>query len=353
MNHKLFSCSVFIGLFLLLSGCSEKKQADFSNYITGYTSGIIKSSSSVQVCLNNKPDKGFLPGSTLPPEILKITPAIKGELVLKENNCVEFVPAERFQNGVSYTANLNLGALSDVPSDYKTFRFEFKIIPLLTRLDAGDLLAGQTDSLLTYQAVLYSSDYIDPEILEKQVTASLDGNGLALEWTHADNKHNLVIPHIRKKTNAQTLTLTIKQNNKTEQTDVDIPKLEELQVLNVKASDARPAVISIFMSEKLDPSQDLNGLISVNENSRINYKIQNNVIYVYMPSNESAESLDVRIQRGIKSANGNLLSEDYFRTVKVATAKPAVELIGKGVIVPDEQSVLIPFSSIALKAVDS
>ena len=133
MNYKLFSCFAFIGLILLLSGCSEKKQADFSNYIIGYTSGIIKSSSSVQVCLNNKPDKGFQPGSTLPPEILKITPAIKGELVLKENNCIEFIPAERFQNGASYTASLDLGALSQVPAEYKTFRFEFKIIPLLTR----------------------------------------------------------------------------------------------------------------------------------------------------------------------------------------------------------------------------
>lgn len=352
MNHKLFFCFAFIGLVFLLSGCSEKKQADFSNYITGYTSGIIKSSSSVQVCLNHKPDKGFQPGSTLPPEILKITPAAKGELVLKENNCIEFIPAERFQNGVSYTASLNLGALNDVPAEYRTFKFEFKIIPLLTRLDAGDLLTGQNDSLLSYQAVLYSSDYIDPETLEKQVTASLDGIALPLEWNHADNKHNLTIPNIRKKQKAQTLTLSIGQNNKTDKTDIAIPELEQLQVLNVKASDARPAVISIFMSEKLDPSQDLNGLISINQNSRINYKIQNNVIYVYMPANESAESLDVRIQRGIKSASGNLLSEDYFRTVKVATAKPAVELIGKGVIVPDEQNVLIPFSAIALKAVD-
>lgn len=352
MNYKLFSCFAFIGLFLIISGCSEKKQADFSDYINGYTSGIIKSGSSIQVCLNNKPDKGFQPGSSLPSEILKITPAIKGELVLKENNCIEFIPAERFQNGTSYTANLNLGALIKVPATHKTFRFEFKIIPLLTRLDAGDLFAGSNDSLLTYQAALYSSDYIEPEILEKQVTVSLEGTSLPLEWTHADNKHNLIIPNIKKKHSVQTLSLSIKQNNKTDKTDIEIPKLEDLQVLNIKANDARPAVISIFMSEKLDPAQDLNGLITVNQSAQLNYKIQNNVIYVYMPSNESAESLDIRIQRGIKSANGNLLSEDYFRTVKIATAKPAVELIGKGVIVPDEQNVLIPFSAIALKAVD-
>lgn len=352
MIHRLSPCFTLICLILFLSGCSEKKQVDFSNYIIGYTSGIIKSSSSVQVCLNQKPGKGFQPGSTLPPEILKITPATKGELVLKENNCIEFIPAERFKNGTSYTARLNLEALNDVPSKYKIFKFEFKIIPLLTRLNAGDLIAGQNDSLLSYQAILYSSDYIEPEILEKQVTASLDGTNLPLEWIHADNKHNLVIPNIRKKQNNQILTLSIKQNNKTEKTDVEIPRLTELQVLNVKASDARPPVISIFMSEKLDPGQDLNGLVTVNQNSQINYKIQNNIISIYMPSNESAESLDVRIQSGIKSANGHVLAEDYFRTVKVATAKPAVELIGKGVIVPDEQNVLVPFSAIALKAVD-
>lgn len=352
MSYKFSVPFIVTCILLLLSGCGEKKQADFSNYITGYTDGIIKSSSPVQIWLSAKPDKGFQPGSSLPREILKITPAVKGELTLKDDNCIEFVPAERFRNGTSYTASLNLGALSNVPADYNTFDFNFKIITLQTRLDADNLAAGPNDSTLIYQATLRSSDYIEPEVLEKQVTVSLAGTTLTPEWTHEGNQHTVTVSGIRKGKEAQTLTLSIRQNDKEEKNDTDIPKLNDFQVLEVKASDSRPAVITISMSEKIASDQDLKGLLKVNQQSSLNYKIQNNVINIYLPAGESSESLDIWIQKGIRSSSGNTLQEDYYRNVKIATAKPAVELIGKGVIVPDEGNVLIPFSAIALKAVD-
>ena len=94
MIHRMNLAALFFMAVLLLTGCTNKEKTDFSKYITGYTSGVIKSSSSLSVYLGQPSDKGFQAGSTLPADLFRISPAIKGELILKDNHSIEFIPAE-------------------------------------------------------------------------------------------------------------------------------------------------------------------------------------------------------------------------------------------------------------------
>ena len=84
MIHRMNLAALFFMAVLLLTGCTNKEKTDFSKYITGYTSGVIKSSSSLSVYLGQPSDKGFQAGSTLPADLFRISPAIKGELILKD-----------------------------------------------------------------------------------------------------------------------------------------------------------------------------------------------------------------------------------------------------------------------------
>ena len=90
MIHRMNLAALFFMAVLLLTGCTNKEKTDFSKYITGYTSGVIKSSSSLSVYLGQPSDKGFQAGSTLPADLFRISPAIKGELILKDNHSIEF-----------------------------------------------------------------------------------------------------------------------------------------------------------------------------------------------------------------------------------------------------------------------
>ena len=77
-KHFLAGCLLIVAL---LAGCKEKQTTNFNRYISGYTSGIIKSSSPVSVYLTQKPDKNFQPGSDLPAEILQFSPADRKSVV--------------------------------------------------------------------------------------------------------------------------------------------------------------------------------------------------------------------------------------------------------------------------------
>lgn len=353
MAGKSFLFPFFIFILFFLSGCAKQEQADFSKYISGYTDGIIKSASSVSIRLNEKPDKGFQPGTTLPREILKITPSIKGELTLKEDNTIEFVPQERFRNGTTYKAVFDLEALSNVPAEFGKFNFSFKVIPLSTLYEAGSLTAGNNDSTLTFQATLVSSDDIAPEELENKVGISFGKEKITPEWLHEGNRHKLTVRNLRKGEETKKLDLSFTKDITPGQKEtIDIPKMNEFTVLDVKAGNSHPVVVSVFMSEKVDPNQDLRGLINIPNTPALSSKIEGSVISLYTNSNGEGGLLDLQIHPGIRSTNGNILQTEYVRSIQLPSTKPAVRLIGKGVIIPGENNVVIPFSSVALKAID-
>ena len=334
MIHRMNLAALFFMAVLLLTGCTNKEKTDFSKYITGYTSGVIKSSSSLSVYLGQPSDKGFQAGSTLPADLFRISPAIKGELILKDNHSIEFIPAERFKNGTTYKVTFNLGALCNVPKPYEKFNFEFDIVPLVTIFEPGVLISEPDhENELQYQGMLQSSDETDPTEMEQKLTATYNGQSVTPEWNHQGNRHYFAIRHLLKEKESKTLNLKFSKDIKaTDGTEISIPGLNDFTVLNVKASDSEPPVIRIYMSENIDPNQDLKGLFSLEGASTLNYKISDNIIYLY-PGNAIENSQpNLTIHAGIRSANGNTLHTEYIRSVRLSSTKPQVQLIGKGII---------------------
>ncbi|MEG2277893.1 MAG: alpha-2-macroglobulin family protein [Odoribacter sp.] len=354
MVLKYYFSIIFALSIFLWNGCSNKEQADFSPYITGYTSGVIPSSSDVLIYLGQQTDSKFQPGSLLPNDIIQISPSIRGKLTLKDNNKVEFTPSEAFQNGTTYEVTFNLGALCQVPEKYQIFRFQFEIIPLTIVYETGYLTTEpEEDSALQYKCLLQCSDEIDATEIEKKISASYCQQSIIPEWTHEGNKHYFSIRHLTKGKNSQTLKLQFSKEIKNGEDEViTIPKINDFTVLNVRSEASEASVICVYMSENIDPIQNLTGLISIENDPKVNIKVNGNILYLYPQENSEQNSFTLTLHPGIRSQSGHILSTTFIRTIRSNTLKPQVKFIGKGVIVPGDQQVLIPFSAIALKTVD-
>ncbi len=355
MKYILHPSVLLLVISLILNSCHSREKLDFSPFISGYTGGVIKSNSTLQIYLSQAINQGYQIGSELPADLFKISPEIKGKTVLKDDNSIEFIPDERFKNGTTYQVKFKLGALCEVPSSYQTFEFTFDIIPLVTVFENGCLLSETgNENALQYQGILHSSDEIDPSEIEKSLTATYDGRSWTPEWNHQGNRHYFSLRQLTKGAQSKSLSLKFsKEIQATKETlDIPIPGLNDFTVLNIKASESEPPVISIYMSENVDPNQDLKGLFRLAGNTALNYKITDNVIYLYPSNHLENDQPELTISAGIRSTNGHILQDEYTRTVPLSTTKPQVQLIGKGVIVPDDNRVVIPFSAIALKAVD-
>lgn len=357
MSHRN---QLFYGLILLLgllNACTGSQNSatkrEFEKYIYGYTSGTITSDSPVDIYLEKIPEKKFQPGEVLPADLLKISPALKGQLLMKDERTLEFIPEGRYQNGQQYTFRLHLGALFDVPQKYQYFEFKLHIVDLKASFSPGNLVTGTDNDTLNYEAALHTSDYMENSEVEKQVKARLNEREMPLKWQHSGNRHRFTISSIPKTENPQKLILSFgsKVVNSPETTIV-IPGKNQFSVLDIQLNDNERQSLRITMSENIAPDQNLEGLVSIKGVSGIRYKTEANVIYLYYTIDDDQENLEVTVHEGIRSTDGQSLLQSDTRTIALPSTNPAVKFIGNGVITPADGKVLIPFAAVALKAVD-
>jgi len=357
MKKRIF---LFPLLFLMITifSCKDKSKEqnklEFSKYISGFTQGMIKSSDPIYIRLANNV---LETGDTLPVQVgklLKIIPKVEGSISLRNGNILEFAPSTPLKNGQTYEVSLYLDKLCKVPSDLSTFRFNVKVLPLVYAFQEGSLNVDPTDNnKFSYRASITNSDAVNPAEIEKLVKAKLNGQQQTLEWEHTPYVHYFKIPDITRTDATQVLEFTFDKKVKNgNDCIVDIPGSKTFSVLEVKADGENARTIDIIFSDNLDISQDLQGLITIDGINRLNFNVQGNIIRAYSnEQNKMQGVVQVNIFKGIKNALGEKLQANATFNVSFTSAKPAVAFIGEGTFTPAEGNILIPFSAVALKAV--
>ena len=355
---KNYFSLLILALFALsFQNCKGKKEQnvlEYSRYISGYTQGMIRSGDPFYIRLesNKFSFKDSLP--VAPEELLKITPKVAGTVSFLNGNTLEFRPTERFKNDQTYRVELRMSPIFDLPANLKVFQFDLKILPQAFSFIEGSLSVEQgTENGMIYKASIVNADIVDPEQIEKLVKADLNGASQTLEWEHAAYTHTFAIRRIARAEKTQTLQLTFAQQVKNgNDLLVEIPGSSHFSVLEVKISEDDPKNIDIIMSDNLNKSQDLQGLVLIEGISNLKYSIQGNIIRVYPEQRDRLQGVvQVSVFKGIQSHIGEKLASDVIQQVRIPSAKPKVAFIGKGVFTPAEGHTLIPFSAVGLKAV--
>lgn len=345
---------LMITIFSCKDKTKEQSKLEYSKYISDFTQGMIKSSDPIYVRLENNV---LQVGDSLPTQVeklLKISPKAEGTVSLRDGNIIEFTPTKPLKNGQTYDISLYLDKLCKVPSDLSTFRFSVKVLPLVFAFQEGSLNIDPTDNnRFSYRASITNSDAVAPAEIELLVKAMINGLSHKLEWEHTPYIHYFTVPDINRTDATQSLELSFNKKVKNgNDLIVEIPGSKIFSVLEVKASDENSQTIDIILSDNVDASQDLQGLITVDGVNRLNFNVQGNIIRVYSNERDKMQGVvQINIYKGIKNSFGEKLKSDATYNVSFASAKPAVAFIGEGTFTPAEGNVLIPFSAVALKAV--
>lgn len=355
MNFKkYFFCYAYL-IALLISSCSPKQaqQTGTNPYIYSHTSGTIPSNEPIRIWLEGHVKTDFRPGESLPLSLLQFSPSVKGQLILSDPSMLEFIPDQPFKNGQTYQVKFHLGAIMDVPRKNEYFEFPIKITELKASFSPGHLSSENNNDTLTYEATIMTSDYIEPEKIENSITTQWNASELYQEWIHNGNTHTVRIKNIAKGEEPAVLRLEFdKLIRNYEDFDITIPAKEQFSVLDMRLDKDDRNTVRIDFSNELDPQQDLNGLVTIKGISDIRYKISKNTLFLYFTPGEKQESLEITIHQGIRSLDGQTLPENDTQQLFLPSDMPAVKFIGKGIIMPAKGEVLLPFSTVALKAVD-
>jgi len=372
---KTAKSAAFVAIVLMIAACNPAKKEPgeslssglpgatallpldkgFSEYISGYTSGIIPANGVIEIHFT----QSFAEAAKkeTPSGLFVFEPQIRGRAEWTDEYTLVFTPSKTLTQGTVYTGELALHKLGEVKERLRSFPLRIQTVRKDFRVTPGRLeCSSDNPGMYEMTGELSSSDYVDPSEAESWVSARLNRKKLSIEWDHSENPmHRFVIKDIRRNDKPEDLLVEwdgsssgIKQKGSFTSR---VPAIDIFTVISARTLSTDPPQIELVFSDAVDVSQELEGLIYTVPATALTISTDNNIVLV--SSAEAWEgNLAMNIEKSVRNAAGNNLSEDQSFSFDFTRVNPSIEFIGKGVIIPASENLVFPFRTAGLKAVD-
>ena len=363
MNLKnYFNVFLFVLLIFLMS-CNKKTKiiedpnSDFGSYLTEYTSGLISRTSNIKIKLTNEISLKVQEGE-LPRGIFTTFPKLQGKAFLSPNNEIYFHPTEMMRTGITYKVIVNLDKIiKDVVSNCRKLIFSFQTIPLDFKIENTKLIS-ESQNIQKFQGTVFFSDFVKQDDVKKILSIEYNGYDKNISWSRnaLNTRYYFTVDSLaRDKEVVGKLKMIwdgnpIKIENKGALSFSVLPK-NEFKVTNIYTSNKDGQSIVIEFSDLLDEKQNIDGLVTISDNISLKYIVSKNTITVY-PDKHINKTNTIFIEKGIRSKFGKLIDSRVSMELDFSKLPPSIALLGKGVISPSSQGLIIPFKAVCLNAVD-
>lgn len=336
---------------------SQKIDPAFTGYVSGFTSGVISKEAEIVVNLREAvaDDKQT---EEIAADLFNFDPNIKGEVYWKDKQTVVFKPAEQLTSDMLYVAEFNLSELMEVPKGLEVLEFQFQTIRQAVDV-YFDGIEAYDDLDLKWQKLkgsINTADVASATEIEELFSASQKGDGLKVVWEHLNNKeHNFVVDSILRTEDKgevnlewKSTTIGAKENG---EMDIEIPALGDFKVMNVRVYQQPNQYVSIRFSDPIKRNQDLEGLIYFASGEEVRISINRNEVKVY-PENRITGVAMLVVTDGVRNTLNYQMNDEFSKELTFFDTKPAVEVIGDGVILPSTNGLIFPFKAVNLSAVN-
>lgn len=365
------SAVLTLGLLLLFSLSCQRKgvptsysDQGYENYVYAYTSGLVSRATPIRVRFTQPIVSPDQIGQPAPAGLLQLTPAINGTATWEDDHTLRLQPDEWLPSGTAYTGSVRLSQVIDnLPAEYKTFKFGFATIAQHLEVRIDGLLAEDAADL-SQQALtgqLTTADWAAEADLEKALqVAQRNNDNLRITWEHLPERmiHRFHIAGVQRSDRASQLKVSwngsvINAPERDEQT-VEVPALGDFKIMDAKVNtnDQGNAYLTLYFSDPLRRTQDLSGLISLDGYwGDLSFTIQGNQVQVF-PSESLQGQYRINVATGIKNSNGKAMQKASQWDIQFDPILPQVRFVRSGVILPNTQSLQLPFEAVGLRAVD-
>lgn len=357
----LFLFSLFFSA-LFFSSCKKKNKinpidAAFAKYIEAYTSGVVSKKNTIRIQLASSTTTAHNVSDTIKENLFDFSPSVEGKAYWVDARTIEFKPNNDLKPDELYDIEFNLGKVVDVPSKYKTFKFNIQTIKPSFEVVENGLKALDKENM-TLSGELTTADVEDSKQVENVLKAKHNLDKLKIKWQHneANKTHSFFIEGIIREKTASPLVLEWNGsplNIKLADTkQIEVPAIGDFKVIAVRTMQENEQCALVQFSDPLLSVQPLEGLITMSNIEGASYSISGSEIKVYA-ANKLDGSYTVTVNTGIQNLWGDKLQKQFTANIFFENRLPNVKILGRGVILPNSGSkLLLPFEATNLKAVD-
>ncbi len=347
-------------------GCTSKNDIptekfnnlnDYQDYISEVSHGIISARSDVRVILN-QPISTWKKGDELRSNLLRVSPNVKGKVVVLDERTIAFVPEKSFSPNTEYTFTLELGEIiTTVPEKLNRLTFGIKTLEQQFNIYTN-ALQSYSKEWQYLNGTLRSSDILDLEDAKQLVSVRQKGKLVSLKFdqgTKLGNLFSFKIDSIRRYENDSDLEIAWDgaklQIQGSGQNLIKIPGKNNFTVLEAVVEAGENPVVLVNFSDPIQKGQNFKGLIVLEGAESPKYTVDGNTLKIY-PSQELKGSVKLEVFEGIASVDGYKLKSKFEERIAFELLKPQVRMLSSGSILPSSNNLKINFETVGLKAID-
>ncbi len=341
-----------------LNKIQQGKDYNLVRYVKSVVTGKILPTDPLRVrFISNMVDSNKL-GLEIKQKLFSFEPAIKGKAFWADRKTLEFKPDSPLPQRNSYKGELDIKPLLKDEVDIQKLKFHFEILGReLISFKASFKPLDQENTKVVYTGDVEFTIPLLPEILEKSTGLWLEGKKIPLVWQDIGNssKFRFTSDAIQKSVGKKQFELRFSSNLLELSEDFSRNfTLESLHVMKViqiiKNYEDEPPSIEIEFSEKLDETQNINGLIVISPFMELSLiKMENKVLV--SGNFEFGRQYEIVVKSGIMNVFDNSLEEDYSKTISFDDQKPQILFAQEGIYLPTSNLRKIHFLTMNLKKV--
>lgn len=359
---------LLLSVILFFWGCGTKKagkgveeQAGAKNemwyrYINAHTSGAVSKSAPIRVIFHEAIKGAGVGHGPAMQEIMEISPSVKGSLEWQSDREMIFTPFSPLEAGQNYQVTLKLAKWITLDKGMDRFLFNFVVNPQSMELDMLGLEAQGQNNLFTYRGSLNTADTADAGDVEKVIRAEMDGKELNLIWEHEKNGlvHHFRIEGIQRTDRETALDIQFDGSpigvDSRGRESVRILAKNQFGIISVTAVPGAEYAVRIQFSESLAPDQNLGSLITI-PNKDVRLTANGALVTAYFTPNSADEKVVIHFESSLRSGSGLTLKTRHTEPVSFTQIPPQVRFVGKGVILPENNRLTVPFEAVNLHSV--
>ena len=364
MKKLTLILAALLTLFFLQYCQSPQKEitpdVGFGKYISAYTSGNISVEAPVLIKLANPVEQDVTPGKEIHGNLFSFNPSIKGKAVWIDKSTLEFVPESPLTSRTLYQAKLKLKDILVTDKGFEEFSFRFNTIKQSFSVSNIGLktYGGNDFRYMFFNGYILTADVVDSELIENILSANFEKRKVPINWIHESDrrKHYFTIDSL-KRGEEMTKNLLLEWNgknigvNEKGNQEYSVPALTDFKVLDATVEREPQLCIVVSFSDPLDKSQNLDGLITLEDYENLKFSVEGNRLKVW-PGQQLTGQRKLSVHQGIENALNYPIQQDQDFYLVFENIKPQVRLVGKGVIVPHNGHLSMPFEAVSLKTID-
>jgi len=364
LMKKVIYCLFVVTAVVVLFSCKprtgnvEQLVPEYNPLVAAFTSGIVSCESPVMVRFSENFADSVIPGSAVEKGVLTIIPSIAGTTTFVDQRTVEFKPDKNFTAGTAYQVKVKIDRLfnKDVSQNVFLFSFHTVVQHLLVNVDAFRPYNDYKPGVNYLVGRVSTADVADPDEVQGVLEAVQEGRKLRISWDHfSGTDHQFTIDSVMRGENDSRVIISyngtpIGAEQKGE-TVFEIPSLGSFQVLSYRVVQYPEQKVVISFSDPIKRDQNLNGLVRLSTDCDLRFTVEGNIVTAF-PDVRQNGTVTVFVEPGIRNVAGKGLMRGEQKDLRFEEIKPAVQLLGNGVIIPTTDKVQLPFKAVNLKAVD-